>query len=878
MPLSSALIADFVKSTVEKPIKHDETTAYGTVKIVENVEYVMLDGSELMTPVSTTVSINDGDRVKVSIKNHSAIIVGNLEDRSASSKDVSIINSILKQEDGEFIQVRSKFDQYDSILTQEDGTLIQVNSKFEEVDSDISAINSTVTIHDSAFTIDDGVVTGLSTIILNTLDAKYADIEFANIGEAAIGKLYSDSGLIKNLAFEDGHVTGELSAVTVHGDLIEANSIKADKLLVRGEDGLYYSLNIDGMNNISTEKAGVFDLLTDKPEDWETSYTKYYEIVNDEYVRVTSDEAPSWTSSTYYKLSSAYQGALDGSVLVAKSVTADQIYCSDLYTFAAKIGNINIKEHGLYSGSKGAVDSTNPGFYLDDAGQFILGDTTNYLKYHKDSNGQWKLDISDVMNVSSYCTPGTTTIDGGHITTGTINADQIAAGAITSDKLDVNGVATFFNGGGRNFLRNTGHVQTWRQLQESTSSFIDDRTVRINKMETADDWNSGVQTWPRVDTLELIGKTVTLSFWAKIVARPQTIDSPFTIAFNTSASSNKTGTRANYKTISFVFPLSDEETGEFIPLDTWKKFTYTIENLSEDFFSSGSGGVGAFFYLAIYNRSPNRFYFKDFKIEEGHVATTWSPSPLDDNYSVVENGVTVIDGGKIMTGSITANQIKAGSITATELDVESIFARDIIASGYIGFINSKYNFIANDETGDITIAGKTNGSDITIRAKHNLVMTNEGGDISLSAANAITFNTASLGHVYIETASTRYPVGAYSYHAGTSSGKWSYKKWIDGTVDLWCYINIDTTSGVPCPNDFGGIMKMTDPISIPDYPFALSSVRDIQLHFETILEGRGAFVWSGGKKPSTSPGAFRLVRPTNDKLYGYVYVSVKGVI
>lgn len=472
----------------------------------------------------------------------------------------------------------------------------------------------------------------------------------------------------------------------------------------------------------------------------------------------------------------------------------------------------------------------------------------------------------------------------GNITSPAVNKDGVIASinlsgedaVISASRIDLRGVATFSNGGGVNFLRNTGHVQTWRQLQESTSSFIDDRTVRINKMETDNDWNSGIQTWPRLNTEELIGKTVTLSFWAKVIARPQTIDSQFTITLSTPASSDKTGARAKYKAVSFVFPLYDEETGEFIPIDTWKKFTYTIDNLSEDFFSSGSGSVGTYFYLAIYNRSPNRFYFKDFKIEEGHVATTWSPSPLDDNYSVVENGVTVIDGAKIKTGSVTAEQI----------DVTSIFAQNITATGDITFKNSKYEISADADTGGILIQ-TTPRADVNIPLKiksWNKLSLEAGGSLELlasagyakiSASNDILFESGGgPENVKIANGAVEYPIGAYTYRAGTSQGSWSYKRWIDGTIDLWCYIRVNTN----CPNDFGGGLKMSDPISIPDYPVTLSHVRDTQMNFQTTEEGIGAFLWSSGAETSSHPGDFRLVRPTNATVKGYVYVSVKGTV
>lgn len=59
-------------------------------------------------------------------------------------------------------------------------------------------------------------------------------------------KFYSESGLIKNVVVGNQTITGELVGVTIKGDLIEGNTLKADKLVIKGKDGLYYKLNTDG--------------------------------------------------------------------------------------------------------------------------------------------------------------------------------------------------------------------------------------------------------------------------------------------------------------------------------------------------------------------------------------------------------------------------------------------------------------------------------------------------------------------------------------------------------------------------------------------------------------------------------------------------------
>ena len=90
MALSNNLISQFVKVTSDnnKSTKN-EGTAYGTTVINNGITYVRLDGSEQLTPVSTTANIKPDERVMVKIKNHSATIVGNLTSPAARIGDVN---------------------------------------------------------------------------------------------------------------------------------------------------------------------------------------------------------------------------------------------------------------------------------------------------------------------------------------------------------------------------------------------------------------------------------------------------------------------------------------------------------------------------------------------------------------------------------------------------------------------------------------------------------------------------------------------------------------------------------------------------------------------------------------------------------------------
>lgn len=58
--------------------KSSETTAYATVVKNGDAIYVKIDGTDTLTPVSMAMDAEDGERVIVTIKNHSAIITGNI--------------------------------------------------------------------------------------------------------------------------------------------------------------------------------------------------------------------------------------------------------------------------------------------------------------------------------------------------------------------------------------------------------------------------------------------------------------------------------------------------------------------------------------------------------------------------------------------------------------------------------------------------------------------------------------------------------------------------------------------------------------------------------------------------------------------------------
>lgn len=405
MSLSSELVSQFVKVTRDEVENKTDSTAYGTIVVDNDNTYVKLDGSDLLTPVSTTTVLKDGDRVFVTIKNHSAIVTGNITNPSATDTDVQngfteIGNQISKFEiiiadkvtvdqlEAEIAKINkliannieatnAKFEtieveiakigkiEADNITINE--TLTAHTGKFETIEADIATFKDVTTenfeavnanIHNlnvdygefkdlttNTLTAHTASITNLETKKLDTETANitFANIDFSNIGEAAIEKLFTESGIIDDLTMDEGHVTGKLVGVTIIGDLIEGGTVKADKLVIKGDDGLYYKLNTNG----------------------ET---------------VTSEQ-------TDYN-------SLNGSVITAKSITAEKVKVSDLVAFGATIGGFNIDNDAIYSGVKSTMDNGTTGVYLNKDGQINIGDADNYLKYYKDEDGNYHLVIS----------------------------------------------------------------------------------------------------------------------------------------------------------------------------------------------------------------------------------------------------------------------------------------------------------------------------------------------------------------------------------------------------------------------------------------------------------------------------------------------------
>lgn len=107
-------------------------------------------------------------------------------------------------------------------------------------------------------------VADLGYLSAESADLKYANIKLSNIEVADIATLFAEVGLIDRATIVEGHITGFLDSVEVNAANITAGTLVADRILLKGENGLLYSLN--NLGELQSKTVDTLDgyILTDR--------------------------------------------------------------------------------------------------------------------------------------------------------------------------------------------------------------------------------------------------------------------------------------------------------------------------------------------------------------------------------------------------------------------------------------------------------------------------------------------------------------------------------------------------------------------------------------------------------------------------------------
>lgn len=427
MSLSVDLISQFAKATKEDKKTKSESTVYGTTVEYDGKMYVRLDGSELLTPVTTTTNMEPGERVTVLIKNHSATVTGNITSPSATSGDVSRLDKALGE-------LNDKVSVFDSIVAGSVTT--------EQLDAEKARIDQ---------------LKAEDVIIKGSLTA----------AEANIKTLQSDNVVVKDtlLAVEANIETLEAEDVDIKNTLTAANG-EIENLKVTKLDADIANAKFATIESLSATNATVHN-LEGTYADFVVTTTDKFTAIDGDISKLHSDKLDAITANiTYAKIAdlnatnanvtNLSADIADIDTLIFGSATGSTIQTSFSNAVIAQLGDAQIKSAMIESIAAGKITSgdiiTNNVRVKSEDGSLIISDETMQISDNnrvrvqigKDSSGDYSINIWDVNGNLMFSKGG---ITDSAIKDAIIRNDMVSDTAnIAAHKLDIDSLFEEING------------------------------------------------------------------------------------------------------------------------------------------------------------------------------------------------------------------------------------------------------------------------------------------------------------------------------------------------------------------------------------------------------------------------------------------------
>ena len=294
--LTRDVLKDFADIVIDESNKDEEVTAYGTTVESDGVDYVKLDGSSLLTPITTTTDIKPGERVLVLIKNHQAVIIGNSSNPSAGSQElnnlketVNLDKATIKDLVANNVTINDSLKANSARIDSLEATNVEINGKLMADRADITRLDTDKLNADEAdiryAKVDELRATSADVVKLNADYAKFKDasVKRLDANEASIQdldakKLSAEAADIKYLTIDNAKATylqaGDFNAykATVKTLLAAKASIEeleANYLKVANAEATYAKITeLDALtgnfNTLNADLAKVEELVAKK--------------------------------------------------------------------------------------------------------------------------------------------------------------------------------------------------------------------------------------------------------------------------------------------------------------------------------------------------------------------------------------------------------------------------------------------------------------------------------------------------------------------------------------------------------------------------------------------------------------------------------------
>ncbi len=552
-------------------------------------------------------------------------------------------------------------------------------------------------------------------LTVSTADTKFLHADMSDMDISKIQTLFATAGIVSDMTIKDGHITGVLDSVTVNANSITTGTLSVDRLVIRGsEKSLVYELNnISGALQAKSVDTLNGEILTQRTITADKLVAKSITSNEIKAGTITSDEIAAGTikaaniNVTDLVGNSAFINSLKsntvivglqndingisvgGRNLVKGSTSELQSYNYPSSNFSDHIAGITTTElnAGTYTMSfwaKSTVDGDrlichlyNPSNVtwwknsqekvgMDPDGRCVFKLSTSLTKYwvtYTVTRANNRLHFIFARLTSGYGT-GTVSIgsckleEGNKATDWTpapedvdslISAAQSTANSANSLASTANGTAnsalTGLNNleiGGNNLLRNSADLTKWNKETGVTVTKQNDGYFYIKETDTS--------------------KTGRWGIYQDIAVQQNT---DYTIAVDG---------RTN---VCFSIGLGTTY--------GWGNAVVTNEKATKRYVYKFNTGSNTCLRVYLNDQGNAGVYLKCPKLEKGNKATDWTMAIEDWCYN---NDITYINGGKIYTGtvtadklaanSVTADKILAGAITADKLSVDAIMSRNYV--------------------------------------------------------------------------------------------------------------------------------------------------------------------------------------------------------
>lgn len=633
MSISHDIISEFVKITNDKKEKPKEETVYATIVQTSDGKYVKIDGSDLVTPTETTTDIEEGERVTVLIKDHSAIITGNITSPSASANRVNGIVDVVSEKLGVF----------EHIVADK----IDVN--------ELNAYKATI----------EHLIVGKAEI--EDLKATRAEIEFLDADVAHIktlvnGNLTSDNILSFNITADkvtmaDAFIKDAMVA-TINAAKINAGRINTNNVVIGSDDG---GMLISGATQQFTDKNGKVRIQIGRDSTGDFTFVLYGEDGTGQIINQNGITASAVSDGLIVNDMINNNAAISGGKLDISSVIFEINNENDTAIHSSKIylDEQNQSLEAAFNSLKTQVDTIVDVSIEGDLKAFTEQIQSNTAKIEMNRTG-----INTLASEDAIIRKEVSDLEGNLIETSNKLSSKYSSLEQNMDGFKLEVADVYAKKSTVKDLEND--IATNYATTEVMNSAITQNATQIAMTVARDEIQN-----TKIGGTNLIGRTTQTQVYEVDIV--EVIETGWTVRGWTNDRDNNVFRFLNvldgngWYTFSFdgkfggssfrtYVEANDERVGTVDLTSEWQHFSFTFEVTNYDF-----DNTGTYKFIEFQRLGNELYYFKNVQLEHGKIETDYSPCPRDYSTTTQMNSAITQKADEInLSVSQTINSIQTG--------------------------------------------------------------------------------------------------------------------------------------------------------------------------------------------------------------------------